>query len=34
MLGQLIGGTSAQAAEEPLTLTAPGTETNRLTLPD
>jgi hypothetical protein len=32
MLGQLIGGTLAEAAEEPLVITAPGTETNRLTL--
>jgi len=33
-LGQLIGGTSTEAAEEPLTLTAPGAEINRLTLSD
>jgi hypothetical protein len=31
-LGQLIGGTST--AEEPLVITAPGTEINRLTLSD
>jgi hypothetical protein len=33
-LGQLIGGTSMEAAEEPLALTAPGAEINRLTLSD
>jgi hypothetical protein len=31
-LGQLIGGTST--AEEPLVITAPGTEINRLTFSD
>jgi hypothetical protein len=31
-LGQLIGGTST--AEEPLVITAPGTDINRVTLSD
>jgi hypothetical protein len=34
MLGQLMGGTLAAASEDPLLITAPGAEINRLTLVD